>query len=109
MHTFQNIGDHVRFYRLQKGLSQEQLALIAKINTSYLGQIERGTKNPSYYILIKIASGLDITIEQLVHGQEYQNVSSTTFITVLSKQELKQLIIEAVKEASIIKIQEEKP
>lgn len=99
MSTFHNIGEHLRYYRLQKGLSQEQLALISKVNTSYLGQIERGIKNPSVHILNKIASGLEITFEQLVHGHEYENVPRTTFVTILTKQELKQLMIEAVTEA----------
>lgn len=35
------IGESIRLHRLKNGMSQEQLALNAGVNTSYIGQIER--------------------------------------------------------------------
>lgn len=61
------IGENIRLTRKSKGLSQEQLALRAEINASYMGQVERGEKNPTIEVLGKIATALNTTLEQLVH------------------------------------------
>ncbi|MDQ6422345.1 helix-turn-helix transcriptional regulator [Paenibacillus sp. LHD-117] len=61
------IGENIRLVRKSKGLSQEQLALRAEINASYMGQVERGEKNPTIDVLGKIASALQTPLEQLVH------------------------------------------
>ncbi|MGO4107970.1 helix-turn-helix domain-containing protein [Paenibacillus sp. YAF4_2] len=62
-----NIGDNIRAIRKQKGFSQEQLALRAEINGSYMGQVERGEKSPTIDILGKIAQALKCPLEELVH------------------------------------------
>jgi len=62
-----NIGENIRAIRKQKGFSQEQLALRAEINGSYMGQVERGEKSPTIDILSKIAHALQCPLEQLVH------------------------------------------
>lgn len=61
------IGENIRLLRKQRGLSQEQLALRAEINASYMGQVERGQKNPTIDVLSKIATALQIPIEQVVN------------------------------------------
>ncbi|WP_424768066.1 helix-turn-helix domain-containing protein [Paenibacillus sp. sgz302251] len=61
------IGENIRSLRKKRGLSQEQLALRADINASYMGQVERGEKNPTIDVLSKIAFALQIPIEQLVN------------------------------------------
>lgn len=60
------IGDNIRTLRKAKGLSQEQLALRADINASYMGQVERGEKNPTIDVLSKIASALGTPLEKIV-------------------------------------------
>ncbi|SFE22544.1 Helix-turn-helix [Paenibacillus catalpae] len=62
-----NIGENIRAIRKQKGFSQEQLALRAEINGSYMGQVERGEKSPTIDVLSKIALALQCPLEQLVH------------------------------------------
>lgn len=61
------IGNNIRALRKAKGLSQEQLALRADINASYLGQVERGEKNPTIDVLNKIADALHTPLEAVVH------------------------------------------
>ena len=63
------IGDNIRNIRKSKGLSQEQLALRAEINASYMGQVERGEKNPTIDVLGKIAIALNTPLEQIVSLQ----------------------------------------
>lgn len=58
-------GDRVRELRIQKGLSQEQLAHIANVHRTYIGMIERAEKNITLLNIEKIANALDTTIKQL--------------------------------------------
>ncbi|MEC0228750.1 helix-turn-helix domain-containing protein [Paenibacillus alba] len=43
-------------------MRQEQLSLSAAVSTSYIGQLERGEKNPTIKILEKIAIALEVTM-----------------------------------------------
>ncbi|MFD0588369.1 helix-turn-helix domain-containing protein [Paenibacillus sp. GCM10027627] len=63
------IGENIRALRKSKGLSQEQLALRADINASYMGQVERGEKNPTIDVLSKIAAALQTPLEKIVNVQ----------------------------------------
>jgi transcriptional regulator with XRE-family HTH domain len=65
------VGENIRQLRKKRGLSQEQLAFRADINASYMGQVERGEKNPTIDVLSKIANALQTPLEILV------NVSSS--------------------------------
>ena len=55
------IGSRIRQYRLRAGMSQEQLALNAKLTVSFLGDIERGNKRPTVESLEKLLRALNIT------------------------------------------------
>lgn len=99
MKTTQNIGEKIRLLRLQKGMSQEQLALHSGINTSYLGQVERGEKNPTIKTLEKIVSGLDTSLGNLFVIEENPNSHSkdnNSVLTVLTHDALRQLIIDTL-------------
>jgi transcriptional regulator with XRE-family HTH domain len=39
------IGERIRNFRRERGLSQEELAHLASLHSTYIGQIERGEKN----------------------------------------------------------------
>lgn len=52
------VGSNVRRLRLEKGLTQEQLAVDADIDLTYLGGIERGKRNPSLLVLARISAAL---------------------------------------------------
>ncbi|WP_339243078.1 helix-turn-helix transcriptional regulator [Paenibacillus sp. FSL F4-0243] len=65
MNSIESIGEDIRILRLKNGFSQEQLALNAGVNTSYIGQIERGEKNPTIKILEQISIALEITLVDL--------------------------------------------
>jgi transcriptional regulator with XRE-family HTH domain len=53
------VGQTVRRLRTARGLTQEELAHGADIDTRYVGGIERGEENPSVAILGRIAEVLD--------------------------------------------------
>jgi transcriptional regulator with XRE-family HTH domain len=62
------LGYRIRYLREEKGLSIEALALEADINRNYLGDLERGTRNPTVVVLNKIAKALEIDLSTLFEG-----------------------------------------
>lgn len=65
------IGEKVKKFRLERGLSLSELAERAGVAKSYLSSIERNIQsNPSIQFLEKIAAVLDITVESLLHEQD---------------------------------------
>ncbi|WP_165792019.1 helix-turn-helix domain-containing protein [Desulfocucumis palustris] len=51
-----NLGNRIREERKRAHLTQEQLAELVNCNESYIGQIERGVKNPSLEVIVNIAN-----------------------------------------------------
>ncbi|MCT8139003.1 helix-turn-helix domain-containing protein [Anaerobacillus sp. CMMVII] len=65
------IGERVKKYRLQKGLSLTELAEAAGVAKSYVSSIERNIQsNPSIQFLEKISSVLDVSVETLLHEKK---------------------------------------
>lgn len=60
------LGKIVRVKRIQMNLTQRELAMCAKVDRNYIGMLERGERNPSYLSLLKIASGLNMSINELL-------------------------------------------
>ena len=60
MDVVQLLGANVRHYRKLKGITQEQLALDAGMERSYVSDLERGTRNPSVVALGRLADALGI-------------------------------------------------
>lgn len=59
------LGARIRQRRTAVHLTLEDLAASASLSVTYLGQTERGQRNPSVLVLWRIADALDITLEQL--------------------------------------------
>ena len=59
------IGQRIRNYRTQKGLSQEKLAELAGCHPTYIGQLERGEKNATLESVEKIAAAMDVSLSEL--------------------------------------------
>jgi transcriptional regulator with XRE-family HTH domain len=59
------IGERIRTFRKEKGLSQEELAEIANLHSTYIGQLERGEKNATLESIEKVAKALEISLEDL--------------------------------------------
>ncbi len=61
-----HLSENIRLMRRVKNLTQEQLALMAEVDRTYVSQIERCTGNPSLLVLCKLANTLEITTDQLL-------------------------------------------
>lgn len=67
------LGARIRHIRMAADLTLEDLAAFAGLSVTYLGQTERGQRNPSVLVLWRIADALDATLDQLTAadpGQE---------------------------------------
>lgn len=60
------LGQAIRKARMEKGISQEELALLAEIDRSHLGRIERADNNVAVLTLVRIAKVLDTSLEQMM-------------------------------------------
>lgn len=58
------VGERIRYHRLQRGMSQEKLALMAGINPAFLGHLERGLKSPTFTTLDKIMEALELNYSE---------------------------------------------
>jgi len=56
------IGDVMRDYRTERGMSLRQLSSKATIALSYLSELERGQKEASSEVLLSIATALDLPL-----------------------------------------------
>jgi transcriptional regulator with XRE-family HTH domain len=50
---------------MAKGVSQEELAHLAKVHQTYLSGVELGKRNPSIVVLDRIAAALGLDIADL--------------------------------------------
>ncbi|MBU0621082.1 MAG: helix-turn-helix domain-containing protein [Gammaproteobacteria bacterium] len=60
------LGEAIRRIRLSKAISQEKLALLAEVDRSYVGRVERGDNNVAVLTLARLVRALDVSIAQLM-------------------------------------------
>lgn len=63
------LGLNVRHARKALGVSQEELGLEIGIDRTYISGIERGVRNPSLDVIIKLSEHLNISPAQLLEVQ----------------------------------------
>lgn len=89
------VGQRIRNYRKQRGLSQEKLAELCGCHPTYIGQIERGEKNATLESVEKIAAALNIGLATLFEkiGEKSDSIplKCYDFLSAKSKEEQEQL------------------
>ena len=63
-------GERIRQLRLQKRLTQEEVAVLLNIDRSFYGRIESGQKGCSVDILVRLVSFYEASLDYLVLGTE---------------------------------------
>ena len=74
------IGERIHDFRVQRKMSQEELALASEIHPAYLGRLERGEKCPTVDTLYKVSQGLKIPLSELLNITAEINPSHTEAI-----------------------------
>jgi transcriptional regulator with XRE-family HTH domain len=67
------LGILVKKQRMLLKLSQEELGFRANLDRTYISGVERGVRNPSLTALVSLASGLGITVSELVENLEVES------------------------------------
>jgi transcriptional regulator with XRE-family HTH domain len=55
------VGDNVRYFRMKKGLSQEEYAERCGFSQQYLSGLEQGKRNPTVVTVFELAQALDVS------------------------------------------------
>ncbi len=70
-------GENVRYYRKQRGFSQEQLSEILEISPNHLSVIETGGKFVTYKLLEKIITVFNIAPSLLFYAKDAHTPDSS--------------------------------
>jgi DNA-binding XRE family transcriptional regulator len=65
--------NNIKKYREEKGLTQKELAEMAKVSKWWINKVENGTAEPGIKALVKIASSLEISVADLFSKQIGEN------------------------------------
>jgi transcriptional regulator with XRE-family HTH domain len=68
MNISKQLGAKIQKMRLEKGLSQEELAFEAGLHRTYISHVERGSRNITVIGLCKVAKGLKIKPSEIIEG-----------------------------------------
>lgn len=64
----QKLGFNIKHLREEKGMDQKSFAFDCGIGRTQLYMIENGKTNPRLLTLMKIAQGLDVSVDVLLKG-----------------------------------------
>lgn len=64
------IGGVIRRFRESTGIAQDVIPVLAQVDRSYYGKLERGERQPSIGVLLRIASALGTTAADLIGQAE---------------------------------------
>ena len=97
------LGRHIRRYRVEQNLTQEQMAESAVITASFLGHLERGTRVASLQTLMNICAALEVTPNDLLGEYARRHTSETPVRVTIDPDRLLQEI------ALLLRMQEKAP
>ena len=86
-----DIGNNIRKFRTERGLSLEKLAEISSISSNHLGLIERGIKTPGIDTLKKISKSLNVSLIDILHDFENKNDTIKKILLKLNTMNSKEL------------------
>lgn len=73
-----DIGSRIRFMRLQRRMTLDQLAALTGLTKSYLSKVERGLSVPSISTALKVAGSFKLSVGQLVGEEPTPSAISVT-------------------------------
>ena len=77
------IGNRIRKYRKEMGLTQAVLAEKVNLSTEYICEIETGRKNASLVALTGISDALGASIDELLFGDCNENATLRAIAVIL--------------------------
>ena len=71
----EHVGRALRLWRKRRGISQEQLALRARVTRTYVGRVERGVISPTLVTFDRLLVVLDLSWGEFGSPLDYQMVA----------------------------------
>jgi transcriptional regulator with XRE-family HTH domain len=68
-----NFADNLKKYRINKGLSQKQLAQVFKVSPSSITMYETGQREPNFTLLDQMATFFEISTDVLLGRNQLSN------------------------------------
>jgi transcriptional regulator with XRE-family HTH domain len=84
-----NIGETIRSFRLQKGMSQGDIEKRTGLLRCYLSRVENGHTIPSLDTLAKIATAMELPLAQFFADQSGDNGHAKPSVPQLSEDEVR--------------------
>jgi len=66
--TLSQLGKRVAYLRKERHLTQLALSLESGLSKSYISDLERGQRNPTVEVLLRLVKALGVTLEELFGG-----------------------------------------
>ena len=73
--NYERIGKRIQGMRKLRHLSQADLAELTGMSVAYISHIETGTKHASLESVVRIANALNVTVDQILNGNQTGNVN----------------------------------
>lgn len=73
--SLEGIGERLREERIKAGMSQRELARRLGLSASMISQMESGLSKPSVGTLYAIVTELDLSLDRVIRGDDYQGNS----------------------------------
>jgi transcriptional regulator with XRE-family HTH domain len=83
----QVLGEYIRLLRHRRRLTLEQMAERSQLSVTYVGEVERGLKEPSVTTLMKLSNALEVTFAQLVMPIDLLTAGTLTKFELLGRLE----------------------
>lgn len=80
-------GERIKFLRLQRGMTQANLATVLGVTKTMISAYETGTRKPSNDNLMEIALFFDVSMDWLFGHTEDRNGTPAMDISQLSRQQ----------------------
>lgn len=82
-------ADNLKRLRVEKNISQEEIAKKIKVHANHLSRYERGLSAPSIEVVEKMAKLLDVSIDELVFGSVSEhmekNIADRVLLNIFQK------------------------
>lgn len=73
----QNLGLFIRAKRVQKGISQEELARLIQVHVNTISFLERGLRTPSFLLVVDICNVLQINLIDIAKSVGQSELSNS--------------------------------
>ena len=70
------LGRNIKIERIRKDITQERFAELIDMSVSYVSKVEQGLTSPTAIALFKMASVLNIPMEDFFKGIDIRNINS---------------------------------